>query len=39
MRPVDLAQAACAEDAVEFLDAVDAKAQAYKLKKYQQWLS
>ncbi|BDA43756.1 probable Ankyrin-2 [Coccomyxa sp. Obi] len=39
MRPVDLAAACGATHAVEYLNALDAKAQADKIRQYQQWLS
>ncbi len=39
MRPVDLASACGTTHAVEYLNALDAKAQAIKIRQYQQWLS
>jgi hypothetical protein len=39
MRPVDLATVCGAKEAIEYLNALDAKAQASKIKQYQQWLS
>ena len=39
MRPVDLATLCGAKEAVEYLNTLDAKAQASKIKQYQQWLS
>ncbi len=39
MRPVDLAIACGATDAVEYLNALDAKAQENKIRQYQQWLA
>lgn len=39
MRPVDLATVRGAKEAIDYLNALDAKAQASKIKQYQQWLS
>lgn len=39
LRPVDLALMHGAAEAVDFLNALDVKAQASKIKQYQQWLS
>ncbi|EIE19312.1 ankyrin [Coccomyxa subellipsoidea C-169] len=39
LRPVDLAMACGAKEAIDYLNALDAKAQASKIKQYQQWLS